>query len=99
MTALTPIKVVYAISSLLPVFAAALETKKAKVANYEGWATDWPQGNTKSEQLVVDWLQAQQRDGLTQIETQFPIADKNPMGDAYHTLAMQIQTNMAKGIA
>jgi hypothetical protein len=99
MTALTSVKVVYAISSLLPVFATALETKKAKVAAYTGWAADWPQGNARSEQLVVDWLQAQQRDGLTQIETQFPIADQNPLGDAYHTLAMQIQTSMAKGIA
>lgn len=101
MNAVETEKVIYPLLPLIEVFTEALDTKTAKVATYAGfgaWAQEHPAGNTKSEQLTVDWLKAQQSNGLTRIETKFPIGDFFPLSKFEHSLSWQIKNNWAQGI-
>jgi|GEM_PF-5814630 lambda repressor-like predicted transcriptional regulator len=90
---------VYALSSLCEIFTAALKRKQEAVDNFNKthpnaiWAAAWPEGNSKMETLVVDWLDAQAKSGATQIITKDPISAAN--GDFKNSLYMQIRDNRA----
>lgn len=102
MTAPAPIESVYTLDSLVTAFSDALKTKQEKVDAFfaknptANWARSWPDGNTVSEQFVVDWLKAQVNNGATQIKTADPISGNTPMANPLHSLYMQIRAGRAR---
>lgn len=104
MTAPTPIESVYALDSLVSTFSDALKTKQGKVDAFFAknptayWAKNWPDGNTMSEQFVVNWLKAQANNGATKIKTADPISGNTLMADPLHSLYMQIHAGRACAI-
>lgn len=96
-----PIESVYALPSLTATYTAALTKKQSAVDDFfathpnADWARNWPDGNTKSESFVVDWLKAQQDQGATQIKTVNPISGEGPLSNPHDTLLVQIKSGRA----
>ncbi len=96
-----PIESVYALPSLTASYTAALANKQSRVDDFfkthpnADWAKNWPDGNTQSESFVVDWLNAQQDQGATQIKTTQPISGEGALSNPQNTLLMQIKSGRA----
>jgi hypothetical protein len=101
MNAPAPIESVYTLDSLVSAFNEALTAKQEKVTAFfaknptADWARNWPDGNTVTEQFVVDWLAAQQGKGATRIETTHPLSGDGCLSNPLHSLFMQIKAGQA----
>ncbi|MGZ9109480.1 MAG: hypothetical protein ACXW4B_11755 [Micavibrio sp.] len=104
MNAPAPIETIYTIDSLVSAFNEALTAKQEKVTAFfaknptADWARNWPDGNTVTEQFVVDWLKAQADNGATQIKTVNPISGNGPVANPHHSLYMQIRAGHAYAV-
>lgn len=98
----------YNIDSLLPAFQKVLAEKQAKVQalgadlGQKSWMQSWPQGNTKAETAVVDFLEAAQQKART-VVTPHPLSDAcvhghSVMAKPEHSLWMQIQKGLVQTI-
>jgi len=94
MNAPAPIESVYTLDSLVSAFNEALTAKQEKVTAFfaknptADWARNWPDGNTVTEQFVVDWLKAQADSGATRIKTTNPISGNSPVANPHHSLGL-----------